>query len=429
MNDKIIRPKKDGLTKHKSKENILKIIILLIIIGLIVASFLIVGSKKRIIEKSFSSISNRFDYYTKLVEDTPTKTNKYTINGTVSPKLQIDSNDTLNTGINIDNFNKTKIDYELKKHDEDLQLNYDVKIDNQSVQKVQSIINNGVTYLNIDDGWKKIASNSIEEEDFNYLRKKVSNSIKNNLDKKYLSSKKDTIVIDGKTTKVKKVSVTLKDNDIYNIISEVLNDLKNDKKSKNILKNVNINIEEIKVNKDDFKEYSIIYSVYKKGTYGKYLAYDLSIKNKDNVIKLSYFAGNKDIIELSYNENVINITTIKQKNKFTSTLMMNNNEIAKIKYNKNKLKYTTNIDVYFDKYYFDIDHEKEFQKQDDIYKIQENIIMSIKYDNSNKLELTLNNTGTLNKKVDKIKTPNNTKEEVNLYELYNSLLDLINQYK
>lgn len=429
MNDKIIRPKKDGLTKHKSKENILKIIILLIIIGLIVASFLIVGSKKRIIEKSFSSISNRFDYYTKLIEDTPTKTNKYTINGTVSPKLQIDSNDTLNTGINIDNFNKTKIDYELKEHDEDLQLNYDVKIDNQSVQKVQSIINNGVTYLNIDDGWKKIASNSIEEEDFNYLRKKVSNSIKNNLDKKYISSKKDTIVIDGKTTKVKKVSVTLKDNDIYNIISEVLNDLKNDKKSKNILKNVNINIEEIKVNKDDFKEYSIIYSVYKKGTYGKYLAYDLSIKNKDNVIKLSYFAGNKDIIELSYNENVINITTTKQKNKFTSTLMMNNNEIAKIKYNKNKLKYTTNIDVYFDKYYFDIDHEKEFQKQDDIYKIQENIIMSIKYDNSNKLELTLNNTGTLNKKVDKIKTPNNTKEEVNLYELYNSLLDLINQYK
>lgn len=429
MNDKIIRPKKDGLTKHKSKENILKIIILLIIIGFIVASFLIVGSKKRIIEKSFSSISNRFDYYTKLVEDTPTKTNKYTINGTVSPKLQIDSNDTLNTGINIDNFNKTKIDYELKKHGEDLQLNYDVKIDNQSVQKVQSIINNGVSYLNIDDGWKKIASNSIEEEDFNYLRKKVSNSIKNNLDKKYLSSKKDTIVIDGKTTKVKKVSVTLKDNDIYNIISEVLNDLKNDKKSKNILKNVNINIEEIKVNKDDFKEYSIIYSVYKKGTYGKYLAYDLSIKNKDNVIKLSYFAGNKDIIELSYNENVINITTTKQKNKFTSTLMMNNNEIAKIKYNKNKLKYTTNIDVYFDKYYFDIDHEKEFQKQDDSYKIQENIIMSIKYDNSNKLELTLNNTGTLNKKVDKIKTPNNTKEEVNLYELYNSLLDLINQYK
>lgn len=429
MNDKIIRPKKDGLTKHKSKENILKIIILLIIIGLIVASFLIVGSKKRIIEKSFSSISNRFDYYTKLIEDTPTKTNKYTINGTVSPKLQIDSNDTLNTGINIDNFNKTKIDYELKKHDEDLQLNYDVKIDNQSVQKVQSIINNGVSYLNIDDGWKKIASNSIEEEDFNYLRKKVSNSIKNNLNKKYLSSKKDTIVIDGKTTKVKKVSVTLKDNDIYNIISEVLNDLKNDKKSKNILKNVNINIEEIKVNKDDFKEYSIIYSVYKKGTYGKYLAYDLSIKNKDNVIKLSYFAGNKDIIELSYNENVINITTTKQKNKFTSTLMMNNNEIAKIKYNKNKLKYTTNIDVYFDKYYFDIDHEKEFQKQDDSYKIQENIIMSIKYDNSNKLELTLNNTGTLNKKVDKIKTPNNTKEEVNLYELYNSLLDLINQYK
>ncbi len=429
MNDKIIRPKKDGLTKHKSKENILKIIILLIIIGLIVASFLIVGSKKRIIEKSFSSISNRFDYYTKLVEDTPTKTNKYTINGTISPKLQIDSNDTLNTGINIDNFNKTKIDYELKKHYEDLQLNYDVKIDNQSVQKVQSIINNGVSYLNIDDGWKKIASNSIEEEDFNYLRKKVSNSIKNNLDKKYLSSKKDTIVIDGKTTKVKKVSVTLKDNDIYNIISEVLNDLKNDKKSKNILKNVNINIEEIKVNKDDFKEYSIIYSVYKKGTYGKYLAYDLSIKNKDNVIKLSYFAGNKDIIELSYNEKVINITTTKQKNKFTSTLMMNNNEIAKIKYNKNKLKYTTNIDVYFDKYYFDIDHEKEFQKQDDIYKIQENIIMSIKYDNSNKLELTLNNTGTLNKKVDKIKTPNNTKEEVNLYELYNSLLDLINQYK
>lgn len=429
MNDKIIRPKKDGLTKHKSKENILKIIILLIIIGFIVASFLIVGSKKRIIEKSFSSISNRFDYYTKLIEDTPTKTNKYTINGTVSPKLQIDSNDTLNTGINIDNFNKTKIDYELKEHDEDLQLNYDVKIDNQSVQKVQSIINNGVTYLNIDDGWKKIASNSIEEEDFNYLRKKVSNSIKNNLDKKYISSKKDTIVIDGKTTKVKKVSVTLKDNDIYNIISEVLNDLKNDKKSKNILKNVNINIEEIKVNKDDFKEYSIIYSVYKKGTYGKYLAYDLSIKNKDNVIKLSYFAGNKDIIELSYNENVINITTTKQKNKFTSTLMMNNNEIAKIKYNKNKLKYTTNIDVYFDKYYFDIDHEKEFQKQDDIYKIQENIIMSIKYDNSNKLELTLNNTGTLNKKVDKIKTPNNTKEEVNLYELYNSLLDLINQYK
>lgn len=429
MNDKIIRPKKDGLTKHKSKENILKIIILLIIIGLIVASFLIVGSKKRIIEKSFSSISNGFDYYTKLIEDTPTKTNKYTINGTVSPKLQIDSNDTLNTGINIDNFNKTKIDYELKEHDEDLQLNYDVKIDNQSVQKVQSIINNGVTYLNIDDGWKKIASNSIEEEDFNYLRKKVSNSIKNNLDKKYLSSKKDTIVIDGKTTKVKKVSVTLKDNDIYNIISEVLNDLKNDKKSKNILKNVNINIEEIKVNKDDFKEYSIIYSVYKKGTYGKYLAYDLSIKNKDNVIKLSYFAGNKDIIELSYNEKVINITTTKQKNKFTSTLMMNNNEIAKIKYNKNKLKYTTNIDVYFDKYYFDIDHEKEFQKQDDIYKIQENIIMSIKYDNSNKLELTLNNTGTLNKKVDKIKTPNNTKEEVNLYELYNSLLDLINQYK
>lgn len=429
MNDKIIRPKKDGLTKHKSKENILKIIILLIIIGFIVASFLIVGSKKRIIEKSFSSISNRFDYYTKLVEDTPTKTNKYTINGTVSPKLQIDSNDTLNTGINIDNFNKTKIDYELKKHDEDLQLNYDVKIDNQSVQKVQSIINNGVSYLNIDDGWKKIASNSIEEEDFNYLRKKVSNSIKNNLNKKYLSSKKDTIVIDGKTTKAKKVSVTLKDNDIYNIISEVLNDLKNDKKSKNILKNVNINIEEIKVNKDDFKEYSIIYSVYKKGTYGKYLAYDLSIKNKDNVIKLSYFTGNKDIIELLYNENVINITTTKQKNKFTSTLMMNNNEIAKIKYNKNKLKYTTNIDVYFDKYYFDIDHEKEFQKQDDIYKIQENIIMSIKYDNSNKLELTLNNTGTLNKKVDKIKTPNNTKEEVNLYELYNSLLDLINQYK
>lgn len=429
MNDKIIRPKKGGLTKNESRENILKIIILLIIIGLIVASFLIVGSKKRIIEKSFSSISNKFNYYTELIEDTPTKTNKYTINGTVSPKLQIDSNDTLNTGINVDNFNKTKIDYELKKHDEDYQLNYDVKIDNQSVQKVQSIINNGVTYLNIDDGWKKITSNSIEEEDLNYLRNKIINSIKNNIKKKCLSSKKDTIVIDDKKIKVKKVSVILKDNDIYNITNEVLNDLKSDKKSKNILENVNINLEEIKLNKDDFKEYNVIYSVYKKSTYGKYLAYDLSIKNKDNAIKLSYFTGDKDIIELSYNENVINITTTKQKNKFNSTLMINNNEIAKIKYNKNKLKYTTTIDVYFDKYYFDIDHEKEFQKQDGNYNFQENTIMSIKYDNSNKLELTLNNTGTLNKKTNEIKAPDNIKEETSLYELYSSLIDLMNQYK
>lgn len=413
----------------KNKEIILKVLIILIILIAMVTSFLMTNSKRRIIEKSFSSISNNLKYYKSLVDENFIDEDEYTLSSSITPKIQIDSKDTLNTNIDIDKFNNTKINYVIEKDDEDIKTNFDITINNQTIKKFETIMIDNNYYLKINDDWKLISNKTLSVDDLEYIKNILRKEIKDNLKSEYFSSEKNTISLNGKDEKVKKVSVTIIDEQIYSLLNNVLKQLKSDKKAVEILKKVNFSLDDIKLDKESFKDYKIIYSVYKKNTYGKYVAYDLSIQNKTDSFKISYTTDKDDKLEINYNDNDIVIKTTKDSNNFNSVIKVNNNEVATIKCNKEKNKFTANLDVYFDKYYFDVNYENNYEKNNKEYTINGKTSLTIKYDNNSVLELTLDNKGTLSKKVNEIKKINNAKEELSIYELYNSINELIDEYK
>ncbi len=425
MKNKIIYP--DG--KRKSKKNITICIIGVLIIILVIVGLIIASSNKYIIKQSFSSIEKKLSYYTKFSSNNVLMMDEYNLKGVITPTFQIDSDDTLNTNFNIEKLNQTKINYEINKDKKDISTYYELNTDGQTIGSIKTILKDKINYLNLGDGWSKISQlDTINKDDLVYIKGLIDDSLNRNIKKEYYNSSNDSITINKEKKKVKKVSIILKNDEIYSVLNNILKDLKKDKKASEILKNNNINIDDIKLKKEDFDGYNITYSVYKTSTYGKYISYDLTLSDGINVVKLSYIADKNDEFKISYNDTNVILNITKKTNSVNMKLNVNEQEIATLKYESDKLENDLSLNIYFDSYYIDIVSTTKLQKQNKQYDLKGNSEISIKYEDKVVFDLNVENKSTLTKKASNITKPKEEKDKFDTYDLYNFINNMMNQY-
>lgn len=425
MNDKIIYPDE----KQKNKKGIIIGFIITFVIVLVIIGLIVAGSNKAIIKRSFSSIEKKLRYYTEIPNNNILMSDKFNLKGIITPTMQIDSNDTLNTNFNIEKLNQTKIKYEINKNKEDVSSYYELNTDGQTIGNIKTISKDKINYLNLGESWVKISDlDTINKDDLVYIKDLISDSLNNSIKKEYYSSSNDSITIDKEKKKVKKVSITLKNDEIYNVFNNILKDLKKDKKAIKILKDNNIDIKDIKLEKKVFDKCKITYSVYKTSTYGKYIAYNLTLSDNVDTTSISYKTDKNDEFKISYNDYNIILNATKKTNSVNMKLNVNNQEIATLKYKSNKLENNISLNIYFDSYYIDIESTTKLQKQNKKYDLKGNSEISIKYNDKIVFDLNMENKSTLTKKASNIEKPKKYKDTFDDYNFYNFINNIVNEY-
>lgn len=425
MNDKIIYSEK----KNQEKKSIIVVVSILLIILIIVIGFLISNSNKSIIKRSLSQIEKKTNYYAKIVNENTLNKDKYKLEGTITPDVKIDSQDTLNTGFNVDKLNDTSINYVVNQNNKDLSVSYDVLINNESKGIVEAILKDEITYLNLGDSWSEVnQENMMNKEDLEYLKSVILKSLSNNIDSDLYSSEKEAITIDGEEINAKKVSVTLKDNDLCKVVNQLVKDLNEDKKASNILEDNNIDLKDVKFNKEDFEGFEVVYSTYKKSTYGKYVAFNLSLSDDNNEINITYKSDENDELEINTNDLKMIVNVQKEDDSFTAKLNVNDQEVATLEYSIEELKENLSLSIYFDLYNIDMSVANEYKKQGNNYNLNGNANVLVKYDNHSVLDISLENKGTLTNKVDDIEKPKNADESFDITSLTDFLNPIMNEY-
>ena len=139
-------------------------------------------------------------------------------------------------------------------------------------------------------------------EDLKKLTKSIKNALLSSLDKKDFKETKETIKIDNKEEKVRKIYYTLNNKNLEKTIISVLEKLMVDKEFLSIISKYSENSEsevkdEINSIIEDFilesEDIELVFSIYFKGINNEAIKYVLDINELQSNIKLSYQKGNK----------------------------------------------------------------------------------------------------------------------------------------
>lgn len=214
--------------------------------------------------------------------------------------------------------------------------------DNKIYIKLKDVMDN---YYYSDYKFTSLLSNS-DNDDMKYILDIFKNNIIKNIENSNLTTKKDTIKINDKDTKVKKISLKINDKLINSIIKDSLNEFKNNSKAKKII------IENLDISESDLNEFidqslkeinttsgnqlNIYYNMYVKGL-NKVVKQEISMDS----YSLGYLEYNdtKEVYMSVYNQKMleIKISGDDSKGKITGSL-----SILKINgsYDKDKVNLT-----------------------------------------------------------------------------------------
>lgn len=246
--------------EKKLKESSPKLILILVALFLIVASFAgyytFSSNPKRILISSITAFNKKI---TKLSTDMEKSQidlgNDFETSGTLRFRL---SSDILKTYASlgmyeevnrvVENISNTDFDYSYKQNLTKKQLYFDVtpKLNGQEVTNIRYYNNNSSQYLFI----KEVAKNYLQLDDldifdelssqnklddYNYIMDIVKESLYNNVKKDYFNVKNVKIKVDGKEKEVKKVTLSLTPKTANEVFNAIIKDLKKDKKANKIM--------------------------------------------------------------------------------------------------------------------------------------------------------------------------------------------------
>lgn len=359
-------------TKKTSKKAILIVIIfvvafLLIIVGVVCLN--ISRNNKRVIATGITDLTSKFDKMLEVDKDLKLSKN-YTISGNV--KLNVESS-YMDTLASIDEYkpyvnlinNLGKIDSEFS-----FQQNLDSK---KVLGRVSSKLNNeelidAKLYIEKDrayyfvkgfldkyvDGGKTDYLDTIKEnqntyENIDYLYKFIINSLKSNLKDEYFTKTSEKLTIDGKTIDTKKVTLKLDSKNGNELKNNIISDLKKDEKASKIIKGYDIKLEKSENEEVISDNEEMTFSVYADNISYNILRYDISIKDSENNILVTYLDKETDVIEIYSDNEKQSTIKINDKNNIYDFDILDNNDkkVADLTYTnqKNKKEFSYNLSL------------------------------------------------------------------------------------
>lgn len=286
-------------------------------------------------------------------------------------------------------------------------LNMDINMtgNNQKLLDLEGLLAENKVYFRIKDMMDKFyyidtkvdSSKKLDEKDLDYILDLATNSFFDNLKEKDFSKSKQTIELGDKKFSTTKITLKLSQERLYDISIDFLKNLKSDSKAMDILKKVDQEFDDKKVEeaiknieeekKDTSKDNYILYTIYVNknkdilkqeisvndvddSSYKDILLVINTYDNEDKYKNVEFIIMNKDqevvnmaIKELNKEEKEITITsmvvrakgTLKNNDKEESlnidVVDVSNNKLGTINYSLKKLenkKYTYNSNINFD---------------------------------------------------------------------------------
>ena len=336
---------KDFSIKKKNKSVIIIAIIAILVLALCLLYKFIYNPKKlfiRSINKQYTEVENYLD---DLIKETSNK-KAMTISNDLEFNVKVDESISNNsTNSLIDEINKLKLNSEIgyDKKNKQMLINVNALYEKDSIINLITYVKDKNLYLELKDLFDKYIivpvddydsyfKNTISESDIKYILKKTKDVYINNLDEKNFKKSNETIKIDGKDTKVSKISYEISQKEAYILGENILKELKNDSKYIEALATIsNEDKETIKkamekgvesLQKDiSSKEFDsknrISFVTYVKGITNKSVGYEVLVNGSDNV-KISYTKGDNNTIKVVMNnEEILNVQIYNDKIKMS----------------------------------------------------------------------------------------------------------------
>ena len=336
---------KDFSIKKKNKSVIIIAIIAILVLALCLLYKFIYNPKKlfiRSINKQYTEVENYLD---DLIKETSNK-KAMTISNDLEFNVKVDESISNNsTNSLIDEINKLKLNSEIgyDKKNKQMLINVNALYEKDSIINLITYVKDKNLYLELKDLFDKYIivpvddydsyfKNTISESDIKYILKKTKDVYINNLDEKNFKKSNETIKIDGKDTKVSKISYEISQKEAYILGENILKELKNDSKyiealatisnedketiKKAMEKGVESLQKDISSKKFDSKN-RISFVTYVKGITNKSVGYEVLVNGSDNV-KISYTKGDNNTIKVVMNnEEILNAQIYNDKIKMS----------------------------------------------------------------------------------------------------------------
>lgn len=336
-------PKETKKAKNKVLPIILSVIIL-VLIGILIFVTLYIRNPKVILSQNISKLYNSL-----LKNEQENPTLKAILN---NDKVNVTSNVNVYLDNKNDDYTRVKFlelnyDYTENKQEKRGYLNLESLLTGEEFINLDSLLQDNKIYFSLEDitngyyfynyEFTSLLSNK-NNDDVKELLNIVKNNIIKNINNSNLTTKKTTIKVDNKDTKVRQISLTITNELINNIIRDSLAEIQNSPKAKDVLKNyLELDDNEInelisnmtkqinEPNKNMPATNQIIYNMYVKGL-NKTVKQDIEIQN--NVFEYYKYDETKEFNILSNNQNILGIKLIGSNNEGKITGIFSNLSIT-----------------------------------------------------------------------------------------------------
>lgn len=375
-------PETNNITSKKGNKIIPIAAVVLVVVALFAVGFYYYFNRTdkivtNVINKAFNKINDSIDE----IENFDYNKDTALVNGSLKIDTNIDGLEDLKN----EKFDYTfGMDYKNKK----LELGAALTEDETKVIDALLYLINDKAYVSLKDDYKKIINIDSQEFDFDeifkienadinkddlkYISKEIKNILIDSIEMKKLTKSSSTIKLNGKSTKVTKISYNLNERNTKKLVENVIdNILDNDELLKKLSKISDTSVSDIEDALEDAKDEDIeavgTLNLYTKGFTNEFAKLELInndtkfgiINNSDNTV---VYAKDDDAnLEITVNENTKDKLSIdylyKESNaKVDGTIKITNKEISKSK-NEGSIELSVNYDKY--KVNLDLDYKSE----------------------------------------------------------------------
>lgn len=375
-------PETNNITSKKGNKIIPIVAVVLVVVALFAGGFYYYFNKTdkivtNVINKAFNKINDSIDE----IENFDYNKDTALVNGSLKIDTNIDG---------LEDLKNEKFDYTFGMDYKNKKLELGAALTENETKIIDALLYfiNDKAYVSLKDDYKKIINIDDEifnfddifkienvnfnKDDLSYITKEFKKILIDSIEMKKLTKSSSTIKLNGKSTKVTKISYNLNEKNTKKFIENIIdNILDNDELLKKLSKISDMSVSNIEDTLEDAKNEDIeaigTLNLYTKGFTNEFAKLELInnntkfgiINNNDNTV--IYVKDNDANLEITVNENTKNKLSIdylyKESNaKVDGTIKITNKEISESK-NEGSIELSVNYDKY--KVNLDLDYKSE----------------------------------------------------------------------
>lgn len=287
-------------------------------------------------------------------------------------------------------------------------VNWNTKLGTQDIIAAKYLVENSTEYYTVKDYLDNYVNNGnsnyfealTKEQDqaknMEYIYEITVASLKEHLKEEYFVKKQDTTSINGKETKLTKVSLELNNDVLKEIASNVLSDLKNDSKANKILTSYDEDFSKIKIDDSTkfLEEQEYIYvNIYTDNLTYEIKKYEFISKDKEDETKLVYEVETQEAYLIENNKTIytFKITTGSNKYKVEINDSAKSTKIGQVEYDKTPKRTTLALSFEEEETKIDFDYDLKLNdiKANTSYKSDATVSVKISSQGANILTVNL----------------------------------------